>query len=177
MQLEVDLDPLNVPWRAVLSSHLTSLERFQEAVANADKAIEIAPQHWLPHFILAGAYASRGEFDRAVAAAEKARQIAPWHNMNTGMLAGALDRIGETARSRELIQGMDDTPVTAVGMMLYHLIRNDTEAAADWYERVIEMRSPFAVIFARGRLLKDLHTSPHWPRLARLMKLPDDRGI
>jgi serine/threonine-protein kinase len=174
MQREVDLDPLNVAWRAVLSSHLTHAERYEEAIANAHRAIDVDPGHWLPYFILSEVYSASGAFDRAVAAAERARQIAPWHNMNTGMLAGVLARVGDTTRAHELIRGMNDTPLTAVGMTIYHLVRGDTDAAAEWYEGIIEMRSPFAVIFAHTPICRELRASPRWSRLARLMNLPKD---
>ena len=95
MQREVDLDPLNVAWRAVLSSHLTHAEAYDDAIANADKALEINADHWLPLFFLCEMHLSAGALERAVAVAERAHRAAPWQEMNTGMLAGVLSRLGK----------------------------------------------------------------------------------
>ena len=52
MQLEVDRDPLHVPWRSVLSAHLNQAERYDRAIENAHQAIEVDENHWMPYFML-----------------------------------------------------------------------------------------------------------------------------
>jgi hypothetical protein len=45
---------------------------------------------------------------------------------------------------------------------------------AEWYEKVIAERDPFAVVFANNPLVRrTLARSAHWPKLAGLMKLPE----
>ena len=46
------------------------------------------------------------------------------------------------------------------------------DAAADWYEKMIGVRDPFAIIFADGPLFRPLRESDRWPRLAKMMNLP-----
>jgi tetratricopeptide (TPR) repeat protein len=171
MQREVDHDPLNVMYRGVLASHMTHAGMHDEAIENARKAIEIDPSHWVAYFTLGEAYAAVGRFSDVVAATERAHQIAPWHAMPTGLLAGALTRLGEKVRAEELVRQMGEAPLPLIGRVLYHVLCLEMDAAGDWYERMIEQREPFAIIFADGPICKPLRESPRWPKLAKMMNL------
>jgi hypothetical protein len=57
-------------------------------------------------------------------------------------------------------------------MALYHTLCGDFAAAADWYERAVEQRDPFALVFAAAPLTRELRQTPRWPRIAAMMCLP-----
>ena len=48
----------------------------------------------------------------------------------------------------------------------------ELDAAADWYEQMIEERDPFALLYARTPTVEPLREHHRWPRLAALMRLP-----
>jgi hypothetical protein len=87
------------------------------------------------------------------------------------MLAGALQRTGRTARASELVGALARAPRPPMGMALYHLLSGELDAAADWYERSIEQRDPFALVFAATELTQELRQTHRWPKVARLMNL------
>ena len=58
-------------------------------------------------------------------------------------------------------------------MFFYHLLRNDLSAAAEFYEKVIEYRNMQATLAIHYPWMAPLRASSHWPRLARLLNLPD----
>jgi hypothetical protein len=60
----------------------------------------------------------------------------------------------------------------AWGRVEYHLLCSEIDAAADWYEKMIDVHDPFAVVFAAIPLGKALLQSARRPRLASMMKLP-----
>jgi hypothetical protein len=70
------------------------------------------------------------------------------------------------------VSKIGDSPKPIWGRVEYHLYRSEVDAAADWYEKMIEQREPFAVIYAGSSLCKDLRQSPRWPALARKINLP-----
>jgi hypothetical protein len=72
---------------------------------------------------------------------------------------------------------MGDRPNPVWGRINYHLLCSEIDAAADWYERAIQERDPFAVVFASIPWGKDLRESPRWPRLAKMMNLPEESGL
>ena len=59
-----------------------------------------------------------------------------------------------------------------MGRVLYHLLSTDIDQAADWYERAINGRDPFALVFADGPMGSVFRQSPRWPKLARMMNIP-----
>jgi hypothetical protein len=107
-----------------------------------------------------------------LSAAERAYQIAPWHAMPTGLLAGVLARTASTAGSESLLREMGQAPKPTWGRVLYHLLTSDVGSAASWYERMIEERDPFAVVFPHALYCRALRASEHWHRLVDPMKLP-----
>ena len=106
-----------------------------------------------------------------MAAFERAYQIAPW-TIAAGWLAAALWQRGEKERANELIVEMGDSPTPLWGRVVYHLLTLDLDAAADWYERMIDARDPFALVYARTSLVEPLRGHHRWPELAARMKLP-----
>ena len=101
----------------------------------------------------------------------KLYRLQPQYALGTGMLAGALVRIGERARADQMIRELGDTPRPLIGRVLYHWFCGETDHAADWYERAINGRDPFALVFADGPLGSAFRESPRWPKLASMMKL------
>ena len=113
-----------------------------------------------------------GRWADAAAALEKAYRLQPQYALSTGMLAGALVRIGEHARAEQMIRELGDIPRPLMGRVLYHWVCGETDQAADWYERAINGRDPFALVFAEGPLGSAFRASSRWPKLASMMKLP-----
>jgi eukaryotic-like serine/threonine-protein kinase len=173
MRRAIEQDPLNVTWRAVLGSHLNSSELYDAAREELVKALEIDENHWSPNYILGGNYMATGNFGEAVVVGEKAFRANPQHSMTSGLLAAALVRVGEKDRAAEILREMGDSPKPIWGRVEYHLRCSEIDAAADWYEKMIEQREPFAVIFGHASICKELRQSPRWPKLAKLMNLPE----
>jgi eukaryotic-like serine/threonine-protein kinase len=172
MARAVEQDPLNAAWRAIWSAHLIGTGKVERAIEEAQKAIELDETHFGPHYILGEAYLMSGRPRQAVTLFKKAHQLAPWHAVPIGLLAGTLFQLGEKERAAEMIRQMPDPPMPIWGRVLYHLLLSDVEGAADWYEKMIEAREPFALVFARSPLTEPLRQHPRWPTLAAMMNLP-----
>ncbi len=173
MRRAVEQDPLNVTWRGVLVAHLVCAERYEEALQEGTKALDIADNEMQPHLALSEAYLGLGRVTEAVASAEKAHRNLPQQSMATGLLAALLVRIGERDRAETLVAEMGSSPTPIWGRVWYHLLCSEIDAAAVWYEKMIEVRDIFAPIYANSPYTAELRASPYWPKLARMMKLPD----
>jgi serine/threonine-protein kinase len=167
----VEQDPLNAVWRAVWSAHLTNAGQIDRAIEEAQKAVELDEGHFTPHFILGEAYLAAGRLEDAAIEFEKAHRAAPWHAISSGLLAGSLYRLGDMTRSADVLRQMGDDPHPPWGRALYHLLRSEVDAAADWFEKMIELRDPFALAYVRSPIARPLRESARWPRLAAMMKL------
>jgi hypothetical protein len=77
---------------------------------------------------------------------------------------------GEKDRAEKLFAALHGNPD---GAILYHFLCGEIDAAIDWYERAIERRQPGAAVSAAAAFYQPLPASPRWPRLAKMMNLPE----
>ncbi len=167
----VEQDPMNVNWRGVLVAHLVNAGKYDEALQEGLKALNISQTEIHPFLGIGEAYFALGRVAEAAAAAEKAHRNFPQHSMPTGFLAACLVRLGEKERAEALVQEMGDTPNPLWGRAWFHLLCSEVDAAAGWYEKMIENRDVFAGIYANSPYTQELRASRHWDKLARMMSL------
>jgi eukaryotic-like serine/threonine-protein kinase len=166
----VEQDPLSVFRRAMLSHHMNVNGLYDDAAHEANAALEIE-DHWLVHEIMAEAYSARGMFKEAVTQAEESYRLAPWHARAQATLAGILIRLGRGDEAARLLKNLDEA--SPFVMVLYHVLARDIDGAADWFEKSIDQREPFAVMYSPWPILRPLRESPRWPALAKSMNLPE----
>jgi serine/threonine-protein kinase len=172
MERAVELDPLNVFWRGVLVSHLTHARQYDRAIAEAREALELDETGTVPHHTLGEVYVDLGRWQEAADAFGRMYRSLPDWALSTGGLAGVLARMGNRTRAEALVREMGPQPRPPMGRVLYHVFCDEFEAAAEWYERAIEERDPFALVFAAVPAFDGFRRSGHWPRIASLMRLP-----
>jgi serine/threonine-protein kinase len=163
-------DPLNVRFRGEYAIGLSHAEMHDRAIAAAQTAVEMDESHWYSYLALTQSYVLTGRLVEARAAAEKAAQLAPWNAAVQGFLTGILARLGDKNHADALLLKLGHT--NPAGMFSYHLLCSEIDAAANWYARMIEQRTPLAVALAASPLLKPLRSNPRWPALAKMMNLP-----
>ena len=172
MERAVQQDPLNATWHAIWGAHLFDSGRFDQAIDEGRRAIELEPNYFIAHHLLGEAYWVGGKKTEALAAFERAYQLAPWNALPIGWLAALAWQSGDRGRANRLITEMGDSPLIIWGRVAYHLLTADLDQAADWYQRMIEHRDPFALVYARSPYVAPLRAHHRWPELAALMQLP-----
>jgi serine/threonine protein kinase len=171
MRRAVEKDPLSVIWRGVVMANLVVAGKYEQALQEGLKALDISESEIHPHLAFGEAYLALGRVDEAVASAERAHRNLPQHSMATGFLAASLVRLGEEDRADALLREMGDSPTPIWGRAWYHLLCSEVDAAAGWYEKMIEARELFAPVYANSPYTAELRASPHWAKLARMMNL------
>ena len=144
---------------------------YERAIVEARKVLEFDDTNYLVYGVIGLSHFFQGKLSEAREPAEEAFRQAPWSAPVVGFLAGLRAQAGEKERAEKLIATMRGA--IPVGMILYHLVCSEIDAALDWYERAIEQHHPLAAqIASAGRPFKILRSSPRWPKLARMMNLP-----
>jgi tetratricopeptide (TPR) repeat protein len=172
MKAAVEQDPLNVSFRAILASHLVHARRYDEALVEVEKALDMDPGNFAAQFIHIEAWQAKGPLERALAAGEQAYAAAPWNANVVGIYAGLLAQAGQPDRGEAIMQRLGESRTNAFSRVFFHVLRSEIDRAADWYENAIEQRELFAIICAPAPIIAPLRESPRWPRLAALMNLP-----
>ncbi len=173
MEQVVVEDPLYPPARLQLAITLLTAGRSAEAIACMQQAQSFGPPPWAMCAFLGLVHAVEGRMETSAEWAGRGHALAPWNTFAAGVWAGVLAQTGQDQQAREVLAklGAEDRFGVPYGMLCYHVLRGDLGAAAASYERAIEQRDPRALhpgVF--GRMLRD---SEHWPKLARMMKLPE----
>jgi tetratricopeptide (TPR) repeat protein len=70
-------DPWLTIWLGYIGVANLSLGRFDEAVDNLSKSVELGPKSGLPHFLLAAAFAFAGRRAEAAAACASGKRLTP----------------------------------------------------------------------------------------------------
>lgn len=175
----IESDPLNVRSRSTLGNHLITAGAYDGAIKELRKALEIDDNAWFAHSALVRSYVLKGIVPEALRSAETAYRLAPWNAIVAGQLAALLVRTGDRNVGQALMRQFMDSPnprSTSLGMLFYHLMCEETEAAANWFEKAIEERDPALVPYLRHPLMKPLQASSRWPALAKMMHLPQSIG-
>lgn len=169
MEQWLEQDPLNVAARTDLAFFLNHAGMHERAATAASLALEVDDDYWFAHYTVGEICGSMGRFQEAVQATERAYELAPQNPRVGGLLAGLLARSGDQSRADAVVRKLDG--MGPVGMLLYHLWRSDTESAAEWYGKAIELRELMAVLYAQAPIVKTLQHCEKWPSLAKMMNL------
>jgi tetratricopeptide (TPR) repeat protein len=115
----IEKKPDDLERRETFAKVLYQLGRHEDAVEQATKAVELAPQSVGPRMVIYSSHVARGDLDAARAVLDEARAIAP-ENLNV------LEQVGYIAEQQ-----------------------GDTEAAIEAYEQVVEISAAKADVWAR----------------------------
>jgi tetratricopeptide (TPR) repeat protein len=168
-------DPLHTGIRLAMATHLAALGRYADAEAHLRQVLDLEPNSAHVYYGLANHFASRRMFVEALPFAEKMCSLAPWSLWLTAMYAGLLTRAGEQSRGKELIQKLVSNPAYGApfGLVIFYTYCGEIDLAADWFEKAIEERYPGIALWLHGASGEPLRASPRWPKLAKMMNLPE----
>jgi eukaryotic-like serine/threonine-protein kinase len=168
-------DPLDFTIRAVMAACLGGVGRYAEAETHLRQILDFDANASLAYYGLTNLYVARRRFVDALPFAEKAYSLAPSLQAVTGLFAGLLIRTGEPSRGKELVQTLGAGRVygASMGLAVFHICCDEIDLAADWIEKAIEERYPSVVYWLQTAIAEPLRASPRWPKLAKMMNLPE----
>ena len=165
-------DPLNMWYRGIQLRILLSAKTYERAIVEAQKVLEFDERHLAAHAIIALACFFQGRLAEAREWSEEAFRRTPLNPFAVGLLAGLLKQSGEKERAKKLLATLHGMILLPIGMIIYHVACSEIDSAIDWFEQAIEQRQPLAAGWAAAGFFKALRSSPRWPKLARMMNLP-----
>ena len=171
----VQEDPLNILSRQSLALCLLAAGRLDDAAIELRECIQLDPHLPFAYLDKSLVEASQGLFAEAASSAETAASMGRWP-LTVGLWAGLLAKTGNAKRAEELLGELGDGSVygAPLGLAHFHLLQGDVERAAEWVGKGIEQRHSLLLSsVVRTPLAAALRSSSHWPRLAKMMNLPD----
>ena len=140
----IDIDPLSLRTNANLAWDLFFARRYDEAIGQSLKVIDMEPKFWLAHMYLGLAYEQKGKFPEAAAELEKARQLSD-SPLVLGMLGGVYAVSGRRAEAMKVLEELRDQAkqrfVCPYETATVYVGLGETDEAFKWLERGYQDRS------------------------------------
>jgi TolB-like protein/Tfp pilus assembly protein PilF len=176
-QRAIEEDPLEVWPRMNLHAYLQAAGRDAEALEQLKKVLELDQNQVVALVSMAMLLADRGDLAEAIKTARRALAVGPWLPETVGVLAALLRRNGEEAESNSLARelGSGQAPGDARAHAVFHLLCGDIEQGAGWAEKAVEQRDASMMYYFRFVVSKGLRASPRWPKIARMINLPEGK--
>jgi eukaryotic-like serine/threonine-protein kinase len=163
-----DLDPLSLIINHNVARRLYFARRFDEAVAESKKTLEMDPQFRVARVMLGLEHAALGRFKEAAGEFEAS---------GAGSLAGyAYGRSGRTAEALEVLSRLrtdaQSGHVPPTYFMFVHLGLGQKEEALAWLEKGFAARSDYMIYLGVDPILDPLRGEPRFQDLLRRVGLP-----
>lgn len=167
-------DPLNLLQRSHLAICLAASGRMGDSMRRLRDVLDVDGGFWIALLVQAANAAARGDLDGARQAAERAHVCGHWNGRTTGFLAGLVSRAGDGRRAADLLEHLSegDGYGAPTGMLDYHLVRGESDAAGEWAMMAIARRDPILPIALQHPYAAALRAGSHWPAIAAAMRLP-----
>jgi eukaryotic-like serine/threonine-protein kinase len=162
------LDPLSANVVAGRAIYLLLERRYDEAIAEAQRALQLNGHLLRPNIVIARAYTMQRAFDRAFTAIAAATAIDPSNDEIKVYNACALAASGRQAEARQIARDLGDKYLTlqdghASDVAVIYATLADRDAAFEWLERAREARDPYLPYVKVDPFFDPLRSDPRFP--------------
>jgi serine/threonine-protein kinase len=175
MELALQSDPLNTFIAMQLGVCLHAAGDSEQAFRYFAQAVELEEKNWLARLNQGFWFLECGQLEEAERAFELARTTVPGNRLVTCCNAAIHTLKGEQARARELLAAVESSTDygAETALFSYYNLIGDFEKAAELAAKAIRQRDGSVSFVAQFAICRGLRSSPHWPRLARMLNLPE----
>ena len=171
------LDPLSLIIDTEFGWGLYLARRFDLAIQNLDRTLDMDPHFAVAHLILGMSYLQEQRFEQALSEIQKAIDLqydAPF-TLAIGVLGHGYARCGEPKRARTCLEELDSLSdshfVSAYTRALVYAGLNEVESAFDWLDKAFEERYDRLVFLNVEPMFDVLRAHPAFERLVRRLGL------
>jgi TolB-like protein/Tfp pilus assembly protein PilF len=168
-----ELDPL--AHRMDFVTTLLRAGRYDQAVVQAEDAVEFDPSYDRARATLGWAYFLSGRQSEGLVELETAVSVSGRNTLWLGQLGEAYAMAGHAEKARDILRELEERAKTSF-VSPYHFAYvytglGDSDRAMDWLERAVAERTGPAYAIKGSFLLAPLHAHPRFHALLRQMKL------
>jgi eukaryotic-like serine/threonine-protein kinase len=168
-----ELDPL--AHRSDFATGLLRAGRYEEALREAERAVEFDPDYDRGHATLGWAYIRNGRNAEGVTELEKAVSLSPGNTTWLAQLGQAYAVVGRTSDAREVLRRLSELSlqryVSPYHMAYIYAGLGEHDAAIDWLERAYNSRAGAVYGIKGSFLFVALRSHPRFVALLKKMNL------
>jgi TolB-like protein len=167
----VELAPLELRWRDVLSSQYRWARRYDEALEEARKVVEMDPTFQRGYWVLAAAYEALGRYEEVIGAWERSGRFTP---ENASALRRALSQEGPQSFWREALRMALNAPEWRhTDLAWFHARLGERDEAFAELERAYASREAALVFLRVDFRLDPIRDDPRFDDLVRRVGIPE----
>ena len=175
-QKAVQQFPLDLQFNSDLEGAYSWARRFDEAMVQARKTLEIDPNYWASYQAMGLVYAHKKQFPEAIAAIEKARSLD-----NNPSILGYLGYVYAAAGKKndalrlvdELKELSKQRHVPPYSIAIIYSGLNDKDRAFEWLNKAYDERSFFITLIKVEHVLDNLRPDLRFKELQKRVNLPE----
>ncbi len=174
----LELDPLSPSVNFVLGAWLYFARRYDAAIEQFRKTIELDPDIVRPHELLTLSYAAAGLFDQAMAECRKIDSLPGGKALSRPLLGNVLARSGRQGEARKILEEV----IPALGDNLILIWRTvylcsalkEFDLAFKCLDKLFDRRFGLLIFIRAYPELDNLHSDPRYADLLRRIGLPQN---
>jgi tetratricopeptide (TPR) repeat protein len=149
--------------------------RYDQAIEQYQKTLELDPRFAWAHYMLGVAYAQKGMYAEAVPTVERAWSLEESPVILAG-LGYTLAKSGQRAQALKVLDQLQELskerPIAAYDIATVYAGLGDKEQAFAWLDRAYEDRDLWMPLLGVDPTLDNLHSDPRFAELLRRMNFP-----
>jgi tetratricopeptide (TPR) repeat protein len=171
-------DPLNLTWNMGVGHFCYLTRRYDQAIAQEVRTLELEPTFFLAHWILALSYEQQGHAEQALAAAEQAVMFSGRSAFMLGILGCLYGRSGRAREAKAVLAELERLKkrrhVSPQHLAFVHAGRGDRTEAFNQLEEACEQQElPLVYYLKSAPLYDDLRTDPRFAGVLRCVGVAD----
>lgn len=170
------LDPISVRINTDLGMAYYAAGRFDEAIAQETRMLELDPEFSTAFWIRGMAYEGKGDYAAAIKEFKEALRRAPTSANSQGALAHALARMGRGDEARKIaadLKARNDAAVSPFVIAIVYAGLDEVDEAFAWLEKAYETRDGSVRYLKADPRLESLRTDPRFADLMRRVGLAE----
>ena len=175
MELARGLAPLDLQLNSDVAEVYNFAGRFDQAIEQARKTVEMDQNYWFSHLILGLAYERKGQFPEAIPAVEKAHSLDNNPGI-TGYLGYVYAAAGKKAEAQKVLDELKvlstQRYVPAYNVAFIYAGLNDKDKAFEWLNKGYEAHSGLALMKVET-VFDNLRPDPRYKKMLKRLNLPE----
>jgi len=172
----VELDPASPFARHLLSVQLFAARKFDQAIQECHRTLEMAPDFFLVYLVLAQAYAGKGMYREGMSELDKAPAMSRAFPAVIGLRGYLHGLLGERSQALETIEELKTLSkvrfVPGFYVALAYAGLDDKDQAFAWLGKSCEERFIRLAYFAREPLWDPIRSDPRFAEIVRRVGIP-----
>ncbi len=170
------LAPLSLVGNANLGWAFYFARRYDEAITQCRKALDLDTHYVMTYTVLGQAYVSASRYDEAIGALQSAVGFSGGQAFTSAALGYAYAKAGKRSEAKQILQDLQQRPsveyVPPFCVALVHAGLGDSDEAIAWLERAYEEHSHWLVYLKAWPLFDDLRSDTRFAALLGRVGLP-----